>query len=199
MFYTDWFRNITRGIYAKYQSLQNMPLPIQSFLKKIAKTLDNGKVYSRMWHWWISVKTMLSVRSFLRRGLFVSWGDWGGKKESARPTSPRCCYFFDYGYQAGNSADEKGECDNRGAEMIWNKCRTLFIQVIIALVARLIITLTLKSEGDIRRCYRSNQTSLVKRLHSTTYFLHFTKRNLTFHVNFFRPPSGLLGVRGLKF
>ena len=40
------------------------------------------------------MKTMLSVRSFLRRGLFVSWGDWGGKKESARPTSPRCCYFF---------------------------------------------------------------------------------------------------------
>ena len=183
MFYTDWFRNITRGIYAKYQSLQNMPLLIQSFLKKIAKTLDNGKVYSRMWHWGISVKTMLSVCSFLRRGLFVSWGDWGGKKESAR-------------YQAGTTADERGECDNRGAEMIWNKCRTLFIQVIIALVARLIITLTLKSEGEIPRCYRSNQTSLVKRLHSTTYFLHFTKGNLNFHVNFFRPPSCLLGVSG---
>ena len=94
VFYTDRFRNIARGIYAKYQSLQNMPLPIQSFLKKIAKTLDNGKVYSRMWHWGISVKTMLSVRSFLRRGLFVSWGDWGGKKESARPTSPRGYHFL---------------------------------------------------------------------------------------------------------
>ena len=45
-------------------------------------------------------------------------GRLGREKESARPTSPRCCYFFDYGYQAGNSADEKGECDNRGAEMI---------------------------------------------------------------------------------
>ena len=148
-----------------------------------------------MWHWGISLKTMLSVSSFLRRGLFVSWGDWGGKKESARPTSQR----GDYGYQARASADERGECDNRGAEIIWNKRRTLFIQAVIALIARLIITLTLKSEGEIPRCYRSNQTSLVKRLHSTTYFLHFTKRNLTFHVNFFRPPSGLLGVRGLKF
>ena len=144
-------------------------------------------------------KTMLSVCSFLRRGLFVSWGDWGGKKESARPPSPRCCYFFYYGYQAGASEDEKGECDNRGAEMIWNKRRTLFIQVRIALVARLIITLTLKSEGEIPWCYRSNQTSLVKRLHSTTYFLHFTKGNLNFHANFFPPPSGLSGVRGLKF
>ena len=52
--------------------------------------------------------------SFLRRGLFVSWGDWGAKKESARPTSRR----VDYGYQAGTPADERGECDNRGAEII---------------------------------------------------------------------------------
>ena len=66
-----------------------------------------------------------------------------------------------------------------------NKHRTLFIQVRIDLVARLIITLTFTSEGEISWCYRSNQISLVKRLHSTTYFLHFTKRNLNFRVTFF--------------
>ena len=120
------------------------------------------------------------------------------KRERAADVSA-LLLFFDYGYQAGTTADERGECDNRGAEIIWNKRRTLFIQVRIALMARLIITLTLKSEGEILRCYRSNQTSLVKRLHSTTYFLHFTKRNLNSHANFFRPPSGLLGMRGLKF
>ena len=120
------------------------------------------------------------------------------KRERAADVCARLL-FFDYGYQAGTSLDERGECDNRGAEIIWNKRKTLFIQVRIALVARLIITLTLKSEGEISWCYRSNQTSLVKRLHSTTYFLHFTKGNLNFHANFFRPPSGLLGVRGLKF
>ena len=171
----------------------------KGFWKKIAKTLDTGKMYSRMWHWWISVKqccqcALSSAEASLYRG------ETGEGKKRARDRRLRAvAIFFNYGYQAGTTADEKGECDNRGAEMIWNKCRTLFIQVIIALVARLIITLTLKSEGEIPRCYRSNQTSLVKRLHSTTYFLHFTKRNLTFHVNFFRPPSGLLGVRGLKF
>ena len=62
-------------------------------------------------------KTMLSVRSFLRRGLFVSWGDWGGKKR-ARDRRLRAVAIFYYGYQAGTTADEKGECDNRGAEMI---------------------------------------------------------------------------------
>ena len=127
-------------------------------------------------------------------------GETGEGKKRARDRRLRAvAIFFDYEYQAGTSADERGECDNRGAEMIWNKRRTLFIQVRIDHVARLIITLTLKSEGEIPWCYRSNQTSLVKRLHSTTYFLHFTKGNLNFHVNFFRPPSGLLGVRGLKF
>ena len=69
--------------------------------------------------------------------------------------------------------------------MISNKHRTLFIQVRIDLVARLIITLTFKSEGEISWCYRSNQTSLVKRLHSISYFLHFTKGNLNFRVTFF--------------
>ena len=80
--------------------------------------------------------------------------------------------------------------------MIRNKRKTLFIQVRIDLVARLIITLTLKSEGEIPWCHRSNQTCLVKRLHSTTFFLHFTKRNLNFRVNFFGRQLGLLEVRG---
>ena len=150
MFYTDWFRNITRGIYAKYQSLQNMPLPIQSFLKKIAKTLDNGKVYSRMWHWGISVKTMLSVRSFLRRGLFVR-GETGEGKKRARGRRLRAVAILWLWIPSGNPRGWK-RCDNRGAEIIWNKRRMLFIQVIIDLIARLIITLTLKSEGETPWC-----------------------------------------------
>ena len=54
--------------------------------------------------------------------------------------------------------------------MIWNKYRTLFIQVRIDLVARLIITLTFTSEGDISWCYRSNQTSILP------YFLTVKKK-----------------------
>ena len=69
--------------------------------------------------------------------------------------------------------------------MIRNKRKTLFIQVRIDLVARLIITLTLKSGGEIPWCYRSNQTCLVKGFHCTTYFIHFTQQNLNFRVNFF--------------
>ena len=49
----------------------------------------------------------------------VSWGGWGGKKESARGTSPRAfAILFDYGYPARAFADERGQCDNRSAEMI---------------------------------------------------------------------------------
>ena len=39
------------------------------------------------------------------------------KRERAADVSARLLFFY-YGYQTGNSADEKGECDNRGAEMI---------------------------------------------------------------------------------
>ena len=39
------------------------------------------------------------------------------KRERAADVSARLL-FFDYGYQARASADERGQCDNRGAEMI---------------------------------------------------------------------------------
>ena len=60
-----------------------------------------------MKHWGISVKTMLSVRSFLRRGLFCVVGRLGREKESARdvPTGLLLC---DYGYPARVSAEERG-------------------------------------------------------------------------------------------
>ena len=119
-----------------------------------------------MWHWGISVKTMLSVRSFHRRGFFVSWG---GKKK-ARSRRPHALATTQ---QEPLRRREVSATKKRGAEMIWNKRRTLFIQVRIDLVARLIITLTPKSEGEISWCYRSNPTSLVKRLHTTTYFVNF--------------------------
>ena len=128
------------------------------------------------------------MRSFHRKGHQVSWGGWGGKKEKkrARATSRRACYFLTDGYPAGASEDERGQCDKRGAEMIRNKRRTLFIQVRIDLEARLIITLLFKCEVEISWCYRSNETSSVKRLYSTTDFLQFTKQKFEyyFHVNF---------------
>ena len=102
--------------------------------------------------------------------------------------------FFDYGYQAGTPADERGECDKRGAEIIWNKRRTLSIQVRIDLVARLIITLTHKSEGEISWCYRSKQTSLVKRLHSTTFY----KTKFEFPREFFSATIRSIRSEGLK-
>ena len=149
-----------------------------------------------MWHWGISVKTMpqkiLAVRSFLRRGLFCVVGRQKRKRPSDVPTGLLLC---DYGYPAKRlCGGERLVRQKRGAEMIWNKHRTLFIRVRIDLVARLIITLTLTSEGEISWCYRSNQTSLVKRLHSATYFLHFTKRNMNFRVTFFRPPKSKITV-----
>ena len=106
-------------------------------------------------------------------------GEGKKKKKRARATSRRAC-------QAGASADERRQCDNRGAEMIRNKRRTLFIQVRIDLEARLIITLLFKCEVEISWCYRSNETSSVKRLYSTTDFLQFTKLKFEyyFHVNF---------------
>ena len=108
--------------------------------------------------------------------------------------------FFDYGYQAEASADERGECDKRGAEMNWNKRRTLFVQVRIDLEARLIITLLFKCEVEISWCYRSNETSSVKLLYSTTDFLQFTKKKLNIISTWiFRPLLGLLEVTGLKF
>ena len=80
------------------------------------------------------------------------------KRKRVRATSPRLP-LFDYGYPLGASADERGELDNRGAEMIWNERRKLFKQVRIDLEARLIITLLFKCEGEISLCYRSNETS----------------------------------------
>ena len=62
----------------------------------------------------------------------------------------------------------------------------MFIQVRIDLEARLIITLLLKCEVEKSWCYRSNETSSVKRLYGTTDFLQFTKQKFEyyFHVNF---------------
>ena len=109
------------------------------------------------------------------------------EKRKKRPRDlPAHLLLLDYGYQAAASADERGQCDNGGAEMIRNKRRTLFIKVRIDLEARLIITLLFKCEVEISWCYRSNETSSVKRLYSTTDFLQFTKQKFEyyFHVNF---------------
>ena len=46
-------------------------------------------------------------------------GRLGSEKRKKRPLDlPARWLLFDYGYQARASADERGECDNRGAEMI---------------------------------------------------------------------------------
>ena len=194
VFYTDWFRNITRGIYAKYQSLQNTPLPIQSFLKKIAKTLDTGMVYSRMWHWG-DFRENNAVRALFppQRPLCVVGRLEREKWKRAAEVCKRLLVFY-YGYQAGTPADERGQCDKRGAEMIRNKRRTLSIKVRIDLVARLIITLTHKSEGEISWCYRSKQTSLVKRLHSTTFY----KTKFDFPREFFSATIRSIRSEGLN-
>ena len=126
------------------------------------------------------------MRSFHRRGPTCRGEAGAGKKRARARDLPARLLLFDYGYQAGASADERGQCDNRGAEMIRNKRRTLFIQVRIDLEARLIITLLFKCEVEISWCYRSNETSSVKRLYSTTDFLQLTKQKFEyyFHVNF---------------
>ena len=72
----------------------------------------------------------------------------GEAGERKKKKAPARLLLFDYGYQAGASADERGQCDNRGAEMIRNKRRTLFIKVRIDLEARLIITLLFKCEVE---------------------------------------------------
>ena len=54
------------------------------------------------------------------------------KKARARDLLARLL-LFDNEYPAGASEDKRGECDKRGAEMISNKRRTLFIQVRIDL------------------------------------------------------------------
>ena len=92
----------------------------QKALETNSKTFDTGKVYSRMWLWGISVKTMpqkiLAVRSFLRRGLFCVVGRQKRKRASDVPTGLLLC---DYGYPARASAEERGQCDKkRGAETI---------------------------------------------------------------------------------
>ena len=63
----------------------------------------------------------------------------------------------------------------------------LFIQVIIALIERLIITLTLKSEGETPWCYRSNQTSLT-----------FYKRKFEFPREFFSATIRSIRGEGVK-
>ena len=143
-----------------------------------------------MWHWGISVKTMsreVSVSAlFASRRPLQCRGEAGEGKKKVRGRRPRAlAILFDYGYPARAFADERGQCDNRDAEMIWNKRRTLFIQVRIDLEARLIITLLFKCDGEISWCYLSNETSSVKLLYSTTDFLQFTKQKFEsyFHVN----------------
>ena len=78
-------------------------------LETNSKTFDTGKVYSRMWHWGISVKKMpqkiLAVRSFLRRGLFCVVGRQKRKSPSDVPSGLLLC---DYGYPAKASAEERG-------------------------------------------------------------------------------------------
>ena len=41
-----------------------------------------------------------------------------GKKRARAHDLPARLLRFDYGYQAGASEDERGQCDKRGAEMI---------------------------------------------------------------------------------
>ena len=41
-----------------------------------------------------------------------------GKKKAPAHELPARLPLFDYGYPAGAFADERGQCDNRGAEMI---------------------------------------------------------------------------------
>ena len=150
-----------------------------------------------MWHWGISVKTM--PQKIFIRALFPPQRPLLCRGEAKKKARERRSHGFATLclWIPGKSlcGEERLVRQKRGREMIWNKHRTLFIQVRIDLVARLIITLTFTSEGEISWCYLSNQTSLVKRLHITRYFLHFTN----FTDFFFRPPLGLSGVRGLKF
>ena len=76
-------------------------------------------------------------------------GRLGSEKRKKRPRDlPARLLLFDYGYQAGASANKRGQCDNRSAETIRNKRRTLFIKVRIDLEARLIITLLFKCEVE---------------------------------------------------
>ena len=162
----------------------------ESFRKKIAnlKTLARCVLECgiRRFPWKQCRRKFLSVRSFHRRGPTCRGEAGAGKKRARAHDLPARLLRFDYGYQAGASEDERGQCDKRGAEMIWNKRRTLFIQVRIDLEARLIITLLFKCEVEISWCYRSNETSSVKRLYSTTDFLQFTKQKFEyyFHVKF---------------
>ena len=151
---------------------------VESFRKKNSKTLDIGKVYSRMWHWGISVKTMpqnifVSALFPPQRPLLCR----GEAKKTARERRPHgLATLWLWIPSKSLCGGERLVRQKRGAQMIWNKHRTLFIRVRIDLAARLIITLIFTSEGEISWCYCSNQTSLVKRLHSTRYFLHFTNK-----------------------
>jgi len=45
-------------------------------------------------------------------------GRLGREKRKRAADVPARLLFFDCGYQAGTPADERGECDNRGAEII---------------------------------------------------------------------------------
>ena len=131
-------------------------------------------------------------------------GEAGEGKKKVRGRRPRALVTFWLWIPseiARAFADERGQCDKRGAEMIWNKRRTLLIQVRIDLEARLIITLLFKCEGEISWCYLSNETSSVKLLYSTTDFLQFTKQKFEyyFHENFLGHYSVYERVTGLKF
>ena len=82
-----------------------------------------------MWHYAISVKTVpqeISVSALFQPqrppsvvGRLGGGGGGGGEKARARDFPARLL-LFDYGYPAGASAfaDETGQCDKRGAEMI---------------------------------------------------------------------------------
>lgn len=139
-----------------------------------------------MWDWGISVKTTpgeISISAlFPPRRPLLCRGKAGEGKKKARGRRPRALATFSLSIPSGSRCGwERSVRQKRRG----NDHTTLFIQVRIDLVARLIITLTFKSEGEIPWCYpRSNQNSLVKRLDSTTYFFHFAKRNLKFRVNF---------------
>ena len=45
-------------------------------------------------------------------------GRLGREKREHAADASALLLFFDYGYQAGTTTDERGECDNRGAEII---------------------------------------------------------------------------------
>ena len=58
------------------------------------------------------------MRSLLRGGLFGVVGRLEREKRKCAGDVPARLLLFDYGYPARAFAEERGQCDNRDAEMI---------------------------------------------------------------------------------